>query len=459
MAGTVAKADIDKIVTDLRTAGVHYVCGSLLDSGGINRMKCMPVAKLARAARSGVGLSRCWATGLSNDHFTEIEAWGAPSTGDLRLIPDLSALASLAATPRWAWAPFDQYEQDGKVFSGCQRDFVKRMTALAAGRGLTLKMAYEIEWFTTRGDGRSEIEPIHTGPGYSSAAWVEVEELAADLLDALTAEAVGVETFHPEYAAGQMEVAFTPIDPLTAADWNVLFRHTTRSVSHSHGCRPSFSPVTIPGQPSASGCHLHFSLWDGGGANLFSGGSGPLEITEVGESFLAGVLREVPALTAIACPTVPSYERLKPQRWAGAYQCWGHENREAALRFVQGMAGIRGQNANMEFKAADCAAHPYLLVGAVIAAGLAGIEAHLSLPAPVSADPETLSQNERAAQGIRRLPQSLSEAADALAASKALRAAMGDPLFDATVAVRRAESEADKDKSLEELMKDHLWRF
>jgi len=209
----------------------------------------------------------------------------------------------------------------------------------------------------------------------------------------------------------------------------------------------------------ANGCHIHFSLWNAEGDNLFADGPGIVELTEEGESFLAGVFAELPALVALACPTVPSYERLQPQHWAGAYQVWGHENREAALRFIQGMAGGRRRTANMEFKAIDCAGHPYLVPGAIIAAGLAGMQHNLRLPEPVLIDPFELSEPERLARDVRRLPKSLAEATEALAASEVLREAMGDMLFDSIVAVRRAEAEADEGKPLEQLVAEHLWRF
>jgi glutamine synthetase len=191
-------------------------------------------------------------------------------------------------------------------------------------------------------------------------------------------------------------------------------RHTVRSIGEQHGYRSSFSPVTVPGL--GSGCHLHFSLYDRAGDNLFSGGDRVVELTANGEAFLAGVLAELDALIALACPTVPSFERLQPQHWAGAYQCWGHENREAALRFIKGMVGGRRQTANMEFKAVDCAGHPYLVPGAVIAAGLNGVEQGLTLPEACSFDPGALSDAEREASGISRLPASLREAAERLAA-------------------------------------------
>ncbi|MGD0999007.1 MAG: glutamine synthetase family protein [Thermoleophilia bacterium] len=429
----------------------------MVDSGGINRVKCVPLDKLAQATRSGMGFSRLWATALSNDHFTATDALSGPS-GDIRLLPDPASLVQLVATPAWAWAALDQYEQDGEVFACCQRSFLKHMVQTARDRGYTLQMAYELEWYTAHVEADSSFTPIHQGPGYSSGAWAQVHELAADLLGALEGQGMAVEQFHPEYSLGQMEVSFGPTDPVTTADWNVLFRHTVRSVSAQRGCRASFAPVTILGQ-GGNGCHIHFSLWNSAGDNLFAEGSGVVELTAEGEAFLAGVLAELPALVALACPTVPSYERLQPQHWAGAYQVWGHENREAALRFIQGMAGGRRQTANMEFKAIDCAGHPYLVPGAIIAAGLSGIQRNLRLPEPVSVDPFDLSEAEQRARDIRRLPASLAEAAEALAASEVLHEAMGDLLFDSTVAVRRAEAETDEGKTLKQLVADHLWRF
>jgi glutamine synthetase len=123
------------------------------------------------------------------------------------------------------------------------------------------------------------------------------------------------------------------------------------------------------------------------------------------------------------------------------------------------MAGGRQDTANMEFKAPDCAGHPYLLPGVIIAAGLNGVEQGMTLPEPCWVDPGSLSEQERAAAGYEQLPATLSAAADALEGSEVLRAAMGDLLHDCTVAVRRAEAEADEGRPIDELVREHLWRF
>ena len=146
------------------------------------------------------------------------------------------------------------------------------------------------------------------------------------------------------------------------------------------------------------------------GKNLFHGGRGPEGMTREAEAFAAGVLEAMPALTGITAPSVVSYERLQPHRWAGPWACWGRENREAALRFVTGMVGSRADAANLEVKAMDAAANPYLALGGIVAAGLDGLDRDLHLPEPVLDDPADISARKRRAMGIRRLPDSLSAA-------------------------------------------------
>jgi len=284
-----------------------------------------------------------------------------------------------------------------------------------------------------------------------------ISDQARDLIAALDDQEVGVEQFHPEYAMGQLEVSVAPTDPVGAADTSVLVRQTIRAVAANHGMRASFAPVVIAGHVGNGG-HVHFSLWRDG-VNLFAGGHGPHGMTETGEAFVAGVLAELPALVAVGCPSVPSYLRLIPSHWAGAFACWGRENREAAIRFVTGMVGSRETAANTEVKCFDQSANPYLVAGALIAAGLAGVERDLRLPEEVTVDPGELSDEELVRRGIQRLPQSLEEALSHFEKSEVLRDAMGPMLFGPFAAVRRAEAEAFAGKEPEEIVAAHRWRY
>ena len=434
-AGTAA----DRLLSGLSGDGVRGVALTFVDTAGITRVKAVPLARLPRTAVSGVGMSPVFDTFVSDDSITSTDRLGGPD-GDLRLVPDLDRLVALAGQPGWAWAPVDRYEQDGEPYPACQRLFAGRMVEAAAERGLSLRMAFEIEWALGE-RGRADFVPACTGPAYGMTRLVELSDYAAELLGALEEQGCEVEQLHPEYAAGQYEVSVGALDPVAAADRSVLVRQTIRAVSYRHGYQPSFSPSVVAGTVGNGG-HVHLSLWRDG-VNLGSGGSGPHGLTETGEAFVAGVLEHLVPLLAIGAPTPASYLRLVPSHWAGAYAVWGHETREAALRLVTGAPA----SANLEVKCFDLAANPYLVVGSLIAAGLDGIDRELRLPPEIDGDPARFDPAEAAARGVARLPQSLAEVTDAFAKSTVLRAALGDTLADAVIAVRRAEQQrfADAD--------------
>jgi glutamine synthetase len=264
--------------------------------------------------------------------------------------------------------------------------------------------------------------------------------------------------FHPEYSTGQLEVSIPHGSGIAIADTNLVLRHTIRAVARGHGLAASFAPVVFAGLVG-NGAHLHLSLWNRSRKNLFHGGRGPEGMTREAEAFSAGILASMPALTAITCPSVASYQRLQPHRWSGPWACWGRENREAALRFVTGMVGSRPAAANLEVKAMDGAANPYLALGAIVAAGIDGMERRLGLPDPVLDDPASIPVSRRRALGIRQLPSSLGAAIRELERSTTLRAAMGDVLFDAFLATRRAERETYEGKDPDEVVRTVRWRY
>jgi glutamine synthetase len=422
----------------LAAEGVTAVALSWVDNAGITRVKTVPAARLAHTVRRGVGMSPVFDVFTSADAIAPSPHLGGPD-GDLRLYPDLDRLTVLAAQPGWAWAPVDRYDQQGEPHPACQRLFARRMTERAAARGLELLMGFETEWV---------VEPAGHGPAYSMTRVVERSGYLRDLYEAFAAQNVGVLQVHPEYSPGQFEVSTVPSDPVGAADDVVLVRETVRAVSAQHGLRACFAPSVVP-DGVGNGCHLHLSLWRDG-VNLCRGGSGPYGMTEEAERFLAGVLDTLPALVAIGAPSPASYLRLAPSRWAGPYRCWGLENREAALRFVTG-APDDPDGANAELKCFDAAANPYLLAGAVIAAGLREDTVDGRLPEPVTGDPSTGDHE--------RLPTTLTEAADRLAADPALAEALGAVLVGAVLAVRRAEAERFAGRADEEITAATRWQW
>lgn len=439
----------------LRAAGVTMVALCWVDNAGIARVKTIPLARLERAAGWGIGMSPVFDVFGVNDDITTSEYIGGPG-GDLRLVPDLNRLAVLAGQPGWAWAPVDRYTQEGRVYAACQRSFARRMVGEAGQRGLELRASFEVEWAVgTEDDGR--FVPACGGPAYGMTRVIELSDYGREVIEALERQGITVEQFHPEYAAGQLEVSVAAADPVSAADDSVLVRQTIRAVSAAFGFQASFAPSVVAGAVGNGG-HVHLSAWRDG-RNLLAGGPGPYGLTSDGEAFAAGVLAALPALTAVGAPSVASYLRLVPSHWAGVFQCWGRENREAALRLVTGSAGEEGARANLEVKCFDLAANPYLVTGSLIAAGLAGLDAAARLPAETIGDPAGLPAAELARRGIRRLPQSLAEATRCLENTAILRQAMGDPLFSAFVAVRHAETQLFADADPPDIVAQTRWRW
>jgi glutamine synthetase len=156
---------------------------------------------------------------------------------------------------------------------------------------------------------------------------------------------------------------------------------------------------------------------------------------------------------------VTSYLRLQPGHWSGAYTTWGVDNREAALRLSRGMWASRAASANFELKPADGAANPYLAAGVIVAAAVDGIARGARLPAPIQADPQTLSEAERASGGAARLPVDLGAAVEALAGSAFARETLGEEEHAAFVATRRDEWKRFKGHDRAELVRFHELRY
>ncbi len=441
---------VARVAAGLVADGVVGIAASYVDNSGIPRVKTVPVARLENAVTQGIGMSPVFDVFMFDDAITASPSSTGP-VGDLRLFPDLERLVVLAAQPGWAWAPLDRRTQQGEPHPGCQRTFARRMADRAAARGLEASMGFEAEWVLDAGAG-DEFVPATSGPGYGMDRLIEVSDYCRDLLQVLDAQSIEVLQLHPEYAPAQFELSVAPADPVAAADRSLLVRHTIRAVTGRSEMRCSFAPAMMVGGVG-NGCHLHTSLWRDG-RTLMSGGPGPYGLSEEAQAFVAGVLDGLPALLTIGAPSAASYLRLIPQRWAAPYRCWGRENREAAVRLA-----ASGEQANAEVKCLDAAANPYLLVGAVLALGLDGIERRLELPPEVTVDPATLSDEELAAAGAPRLPSSLAEALEQFRRCDPLAEALGPALFETIVAVRQTEVERFAGASEEEIVAATRFRY
>ena len=145
--------------------------------------------------------------------------------------------------------------------------------------------------------------------------------------------------------------------------------------------------------------------------------------------------------------------------WSSAYRVWGPDNREAALRVASSFRGHEADSTNVELKASDSSANPYMALGGLIAAGLDGIERGLELAPPVMVDPHTLTDEERRAIGADRLPQSLGAAVENLGRDRVLAEALGERLLAAYTAVKKLDVEdfANQDENFE--FRQHIYKY
>jgi glutamine synthetase len=282
--------------------------------------------------------------------------------------------------------------------------------------------------------------PVDKSLCFSTTGFAAAHDYTTDLVRALNAQGLTVELYYPELGHGQQELSIRHADALAAADRHVLYRETARGVARRHGLWASLAPKPIAEQ-AGNGAHLHLSLWDAGdpARNLFHAPADRLGLSQTAYHFIGGILAHLPGLLALTCGSVNSYRRLQPMHWSSAYVCYGMDNREAAVRIASPAWGRVEASTNLELKAADSSANPYLALGSVLLAGMDGVRRRLDPGEPVDVDPGALSDAERRRRGIARFPTSLAEALDALERDELLMDALGPVRAAAYLAVKRSE--------------------
>lgn len=335
------------------------------------------------------------------------------SSGDLRLRPDPATRTRVAideARPPLHFVLADIVELDGAPWSCCARSFLRAALADLERAGFRLTVAFEQE-FTLAG------LPGAPAPAFSLAAHRRAEPLLTRLFTALRQAGTEPETILPEYGDDQFEITCRPAAALAAADRAVIVRAILQDLATAMGLAPSLSPKPFP-ERVGNGTHIHFSLRDSDDRPATYDPTRAGALSAPAGHFAAGVLRFLPALCAIAAPSPVSYLRLAPHHWSAAYACLGERNREAAIRIcpLPADAADPARRFNLEFRVADATANPYLALGVLVRAELAGLQDQTPLPPLVNSDPAGLTDDERARLGVARLPASLPDALAALAA-------------------------------------------
>ena len=425
-----------EVVKQADEAGLRLVRFIWCGNDGTIRAKSSARNGLEGRIASGIGLTVAMQAMNGLDQLQPVEGMGP--VGEVRLVPDPDTFRVLPYAPHTGAMLVDHVTLDGTPAPVCQRSFLKRMEERLAERNMRLEVAFENEFsLATRVDG--QFVPIDSGLCFSTISATAAQDYLDELAEALDAQGIVLEQYYSELGHGQHEISTGHAPALRAADEQILVRETIRGVAARHGLVASLAPKPWPDN-AGNGGHIHFSLWDADANwNRFHDPKAPDLLSGDARGFIAGVLAHLPGLCGLTAPSFNSYHRIVPQYWAGAFVCWGHDNREAPVRVPSVFRGMEEASTNAELKAADASANPYLAVGGLIAAGLDGLERGLEPPEPVEVDPATIDEEERKRRGIDRLPATQEDALHALAADELLLDALGPTLADSYLAVRRSE--------------------
>jgi glutamine synthetase len=401
------------------------------DLAGLVRGKGFAQSEQSLRLREGVGLAP---SNIMMSPFGPILDTPYGTEGDLMLVPDTSTFVEVefegAAAERFYLG--DITNIFGQYWECCPRHFLRRaLEALEHEARLAMVAAFEQE-FTYSG---VEARP---GAAYSLDAWRRQGRFGEHLTAALRTAGLVPDTFLPEYGPRQYEMTIAPARGIRAADEAVIARELARSVAYRLGHRASFTPILDP-DGIGNGTHIHFSLRDNAEKPVLYDPDRAWRIAKEGEAFVAGVLDNMPLLTAITAPSPASYFRLRPNRWAPTWTNLGVQDRGASLRVCPIFGPPAAHNFNLEYRVADATASPYLALGALVWAGLDGIRRKLTLPPETERSFWDMSDDERRETGAKPLPHSLGESLELLAASAAAREWFGDEFFDCYVRFKRAE--------------------
>jgi glutamine synthetase len=434
--------EIAEALEQLKSAGVTMIAGTVSNLAGIYLAKTVTPDRLSTFATTGLGASPTWNIFAIDGGIAFTPELGV--LGDMRLRLDLSRLRIL--DEGFAWAPTEIFDQHGDPLPIDSRGRLRQVQRAIEEFGLEVLVGQELEFTVTAADGsaipRSGWTPYGMGPV------LDHEDFLKDVVEAAADAGVPFEQLHAEYGAAQFEFSLPPVSPLEAADRVVLARLIVGRVARRYGLNASFSPFPVAGG-GGNGAHIHFSF-SRDGKSLFSGGDGPYGITAEGGSAIAGVVDALPGIQAVLAGSILSGARLRPGYWSGAHACWGRENREAAVRYLEGTPG-NPQGANVEVKIVDPSSNPYLACAAILGAALEGITVSSVLPKEVVADPSAQSAEEMAATNTVLLPSDLKEVLDTFENSAVAELILGAPIVAGVLSVRRWELEHHGDADPDEL--------
>lgn len=424
-------SDLDSPLAE-RLAGVEEIECVTPDLNGVPRGKVMTGEGFLTGRRLQLArgvLLQCIMGGYPPARF-----YGSDD-GDLALIAEPTQIHRLpwSDEPR-AFAICDAVELDGKPSGLSTRGLLKRVLARYAERGWSPVVATELEFFVFApnpdanepfqaplgSDGRREI-------GHSAFSVSSNNGLRPFFQDVYRCmEAVGLErdTFMHEMGTSQFEINFLHGDSVLLADQTFLFKHLLKEVALKHGLIVVCMAKPLAHTPGSS-MHIHQSIVDGAGRNIFTDASG--DATPAFRHFIGGQQTCLADFTLLFAPNVNSFQRLCHPYASPNNACWSHDNRAAGLRIPASAPVAR----RVENRLAGADANPYLAIAASLAAGLHGIERGL--------EPTAAIQGEFEVPDELLLPCTMYDAMQRLKRSELAREVFGSEFIDGYLATKSME--------------------
>jgi glutamine synthetase len=443
----------EELKARVRAEKLDFVRLAWADPHGASRAKAVTVPAFIGALDAGYNINvatttldsanaRTFASFTRGGGMGLDEMTGSPN---LVIVPDPATFRVLPWAAGVGWILCDEYFGSGVPFHFSPRHLLRRQLRRLADQGLRLVLGLEVEWYLLRvvddrlGDvnigapgvrGRPlAMAPPEPGFSYHSESNMDLMQPVLSVLAQAFAQLdLPLRSVENEWGPGQVECTFAPCDALTAADNLVLFRTATRQICRRMGHAATF--MCRPGLKGyySSGWHLHQSLTDAGGRNLFTPERAAEVLSPLGMGFLGGLMTYAAPATAFATPTVNGYRRFRPNSLAPDRATWCYDHRGVMVRVLGG----EGDPATrLENRVGEPAANPYLYAAAQIVAGLAGIAGDID-PGPPDDEPYA------AARPL--LPKSLMEALDALEGDAVFRDALGKVFVDYFLKLKRNEA-------------------
>jgi glutamine synthetase len=333
--------------------------------------------------------------------------------GDFEMRPDFDTLRIVPWHPGTALCLADLHWLDGKPVVASPRQILRAQLDRLAERGWQAFAGTELEFIIFRtsyedawNSAYREMTPANLyNVDYSIVGTSRVEPLIRRIRNEMAQANMKVEDSKGECNLGQHEINFRYGPALRAADEHVIYKTAAKEIAAQEGMSITF--MAKYDEREGNSCHIHLSLQDESGANLFDTDQ------KLFDSFLAGQLAHLRELTLFLAPNINSYKRYAIGSFAPTAIAWGHDNRTCALRVIG-----HGPGRRFECRSPGGDVNPYLALAALIAAGLDGVDAGMEL--------EAAFEGNAYASDRPRLPTSLREARDVFAESTIARAAFGD---------------------------------